>query len=69
MISDSTKNDSTIAPPPKPIARRTAISRERSETAEYMVLSAPKTAPSAMTTAISEPSTVISVVTISDLLA
>ena len=66
MSSDSTKNDSTIAPPPKPIARRTAISRERSETAEYMVLSAPKTAPSAITAATSEPSTVIRVVTTRD---
>ena len=61
MISDSTKNESTIAPPPKPIARRTAISRERSDTAEYMVLRAPKTAPRPMTTAIRVPSTVISV--------
>ena len=69
MISDSTKNDSTIAPPPKPIARSTAISRARSDTAEYIVLSAPNTAPSAITAATSEPSTVISVVTTCDCLS
>ena len=67
--SDSTKNESTIAPPPKPIARRTAISRERSDTAEYIVLSAPNTAPRPITTAIRPPSTVISVVTIRDCFA
>ena len=66
MMSASTKNESTIAPPPKPIARRTAISRERSETAEYIVLSAPNTAPRPMTTAIRLPSTVIRVVTTCD---
>jgi hypothetical protein len=44
----------------QPIARSTAISRARSATAEYMVLSAPKTAPSPMTTAISVPRTVMS---------
>ncbi len=53
-------------PPPKPIARSTAISRERSETAEYMVLSAPKTAPRPITMATSVPSTVISLVTTRD---
>ena len=42
MISASTKNDITMLPPPKPMARSTAISRDRSDTAEYMVLRAPK---------------------------
>ncbi len=45
--------------PAKPMARMVAISRERSETAEYMVLSAPKTAPMPMMTATRVPSTVI----------
>ena len=54
------------APPPNPIARSTAISRARSETAEYMVLSAPNTAPRPITAAISVPSTVMSVVTTCD---
>ena len=35
----------------KPSARMVAISRPRSATAEYIVLSAPNTAPMAMTTA------------------
>ena len=66
MASDSTRKARTIAPPPKPMARRTAISRERSETAEYMVLRAPKTAPSPITTATSVPSTLMRVVTSTD---
>ena len=52
-----------MLPPPKPSARSTAISRERSATAEYIVLSAPITAPSPITAATMPPSTVISVVT------
>ena len=44
------------------MARMVAISRERSETAEYMVLSAPNTAPMPITPATSEPSTVMRVV-------
>ena len=38
-------------------ARIVAISRERSEIAEYMVLSAPNTAPIAITSATRKPST------------
>ena len=52
--------------PPKPSARRTAISRERSATAEYIVLSAARIAPSPMTRATIPPSTVMSVVTVRD---
>ncbi len=52
--------------PAKPMARMVAISRERSETAEYMVLSAPMTAPMPMMTATRPPSTVISVVSTCD---
>ena len=46
-----------------------AISRERSETAEYIVLRAPKIAPIAMTNATSPPSTVMRVVIVRDCLA
>ena len=59
---DSNRNETTTLVVPKPNARMVAISRDRSATAEYMVLSAPKTAPIAITAAISVPSTVISVV-------
>ncbi len=55
-----------MLPPPNPSARSTAISRERSATAEYIVLSAPITAPSAITAATMPPSTVMSVLTIVD---
>src|SRR3546814_14345958 len=40
--------ENTTGPEPKPIARSVAISRERADTAEYMVLSAPNIAPTAM---------------------
>ncbi len=48
--SDSTITEITTAVPPKPMARRVAISRARASTAEYMVLTAPNTAPTAITT-------------------
>ena len=44
----SSTKETTTAPPPKPTARMVAISRVRSATAEYMVLSAAKTAPTPM---------------------
>ena len=69
MHRASTTKDTTILPLPKPRARRVAISRERSATAEYIVFSAPKTAPIPMTTATIEPSTVISVVSCRDCFA
>jgi len=47
--------EATTGPPPKPRARRVAISRERPATAEYIVLSAPKTAPIPMSAATSRP--------------
>ena len=62
MKSDSKTNERTTLPPPKPRARMVAISRVRSETAEYIVLSAPKTAPMPMTKATSVPRTRIIVV-------
>ena len=69
ISSASTMNDSTTEPPPKPSARRVAISRARAATAEYIVFSAPKTAPMAITKATRKPSTRISVLTICDCLA
>src|SRR5579862_6329475 len=42
MSSASIRNENTTAAAPKPRARIVAISRPRSATAEYMVLSAPK---------------------------
>ncbi len=50
ITSASIITESTTGMPPKPIARRVAISRARLSTAEYMVLSAPNTAPMAMIT-------------------
>ena len=47
--NDSTNTDTTTAVPPKPIARNVAISRARASTAEYIVFSAPKTTPTAIT--------------------
>src|SRR5580704_8441927 len=41
--SASMRKEKTTEGPPKPSARMVAISRPRSATAEYMVLSAPKT--------------------------
>ena len=46
--SASASTDITIAVEPKPIARNVAISRRRALTAEYIVLSALKIAPTAM---------------------
>jgi hypothetical protein len=62
MSKASMTNENTTDGPPNPSARIVAISRPRSATAEYMVLSAPKTAPIAITPATRPPSTVISVV-------
>jgi hypothetical protein len=59
MKSASKINETTIAAAPKPMARIVAISRDRSETAEYMVLSAPKIAPMPITPATRVPSTVM----------
>ena len=47
---DSTITEITTPRPPKPMARRVAISRVRESTAEYIVLMAPNTAPTAMMT-------------------
>jgi len=69
MHKDSTTNEMTMLPLPNPSARSVAISRERSATAEYIVFSAPKTAPIPITTAMIEPSTVIRVVSCRDCLA
>ena len=69
MHRDSSTNDTTMLPLPKPTARRVAISRARSAIAEYMVLSAPKTAPMPMTTATIVPRTVIRVVSCRDCFA
>jgi hypothetical protein len=60
--SASITKDNTTAPSPNPRARMVAISRERSATAEYIVFSAANTAPRAITSATSEPSTVMNVV-------
>ena len=61
--------ETTTLPAAKPSARIVAISRARSVTAEYIVLSAPKTAPIPMTAATIEPSTVMSVVSWRDCFA
>ena len=55
-------NEKTTAAAPNPSARMVAISRPRSATAEYMVLSAPKIAPMAITLATRPPRTVMSCV-------
>ena len=62
MRRASKRKDITMLKAPKPIARMVAISRERSDTAEYIVLSAPKTAPTPMIEATKVPRTVIKVV-------
>ncbi len=49
-IRDSAITETSTAVPPKPMARRVAISRARESTAAYMVLMAPNTAPTAMIT-------------------
>jgi len=51
ISNDSMTKDSTTLPPLKPRARIVAISRERAATAEYIVLRAPKVAPTAITAA------------------
>src|SRR5688572_7328347 len=53
--SDSRTKDTITLPPPKPRARRVAISRVRSATAEYIVFRAANTAPSPITTATMDP--------------
>src|SRR6266850_3213643 len=58
----SNKKDMTTLTDPKPSARMVAISRPRSETAEYIVFNAPKIAPIAMMAATNPPRMVISVV-------
>src|SRR5262249_57991846 len=52
--------DATTGRPPKPMARSVAISTWRLATAEYMQLSAPKVAPTAMNPATVYPSTLMS---------
>ena len=47
---DSTITEITTAVPPKPMARKVAISRLRALTAAYMVLRQPNSAPMAITT-------------------
>src|SRR5437762_2724694 len=69
MHSASMTNDITTLPAPKPSARMVAISRARAVTAEYIVLSAPKTAPMPITAATIEPRTVMSVVSCRDCFA
>ena len=69
MHSASITNETTTLPAPNPMARMVAISRARSVTAEYMVLSAPKIAPIPITTATMLPSTVMSMVSCCDCLA
>ncbi len=56
----------TTGRPPKPMARSVAISRLRALIAAYMVLSAPKMAPSAMITPTLMPTMRITLVTPSD---
>ena len=58
---DSSITETTTAPLPKPSARKVAISRVREETELYMVLRAPKVAPTAIKEAISTPRVVINV--------
>ncbi len=62
MRSASIEKEITTATAPNPRARMVAISRPRSATAEYIVLSAPKTAPMAMIAATNPPNVVMSVV-------
>ena len=69
MQSDSMTNETITLPAPNPSARIVAISRARSVTAEYIVLSAPNTAPMPITAATMEPSTVMSVVSWRDCFA
>ena len=56
MSRASTIKENTTLPAPKPRARRVAISRERSATAEYIVFKAPNTAPMPMIKATIPPS-------------
>src|SRR5438105_11367918 len=57
--TDSSMTETTTAPLPKPSARRVAISRVRAETELYIVLSAPKMAPTAIKKATKYPKVVI----------
>jgi len=54
--SDSTSVPMKAGVPPKPIARRVAISTARAATDEYMVLRAPASAPNAIAMASGQPS-------------
>src|SRR5438552_7108618 len=67
--SASKTNDRTMLEAPKPRARMVAISRERSATAEYMVFSAPKIAPTPMIPATNPPRMVMSLVSDCDCLS
>ena len=58
--------EAMTAPLPKPKARKVAISRVRVDTELYMVLSAPKIAPTAIKEAIKMPRVVMRVVSIVD---
>src|SRR5436190_22899552 len=58
--SDSSSTENTTGAAWKPMARRVAISRVREETAEYMVLSAPNTAPKPIINAMMVPRPVTS---------
>ena len=69
MIVASTINDMAMLPELKPRARMAAISRDRSETAEYIVFSAARTAPIPITNAIMDPMVSIRVVNITDCFA
>ena len=51
----STSTDMTTGTLPKPSARSVAISRVRAATAEYIVLTAPKIAPSPISAAMANP--------------
>jgi len=62
----SASTETTTAPPPNPSARSVAISRVLEETAEYIVLTAPKIAPIPIRKAMIDPSVVISDDTICD---
>ena len=62
MSRASKTKQTTMLEAAKPMARMVAISRERSEMAEYMVFSAPKIAPTPITPATRPPRTVMRVV-------
>ena len=62
--SDSTSTETTTDVVLKPRARSVAISRVRVDTAVYIVRMAPKTAPTAISTAMPKPTVRISVVSV-----